>query len=199
MKALILNFKLLEELELSTDELLFIYSLHSQKEPDREVDLEKLEEKRFIKIIEHKDEEVIILRNKSIEIIELLTVEVDSSYKETKTIKKSQRAVSSEVEDRINEYRELFRGLKASSMGSPKSCKQKLTRWMKENPDYTFDDILQAARLYIQSLNGDYRYLQRADYFIFKQANNREEDSRLSAFIEDIGSYIEDDWTTNLN
>jgi len=83
-------------------------------------------------------------------------------------------------------------------MGSQKSCEMKLTRWMKENSEYSFDDILKAVDIYLESLNGDYRFLQRADYFVFKQENNREESSRLSAYIDEIGITQSGDWTTTL-
>jgi hypothetical protein len=74
-----------------------------------------------------------------------------------------------------------------------------MIRWIKNNPQYTFEDILKAADLYIESLDGNYKYLQRADYFIYKK-EGKEESSRLSAFIEEINiNIVDSDWTSNLN
>lgn len=122
------------------------------------------------------------------------------SQNDKKVIKKSRRYINSEIETRIKEYRNLWKGLKAGSMGSAKSCKQKLTRWMQENPEYTFDDILNAAELYILSIN-DLRYLQNAEFFIFKQNPHREESSRLSAFIDEVNDKetLTGDWTSSIN
>jgi|TARA_R110000851_G_scaffold41665_1_gene104382 hypothetical protein len=86
-------------------------------------------------------------------------------------------------------------------MGDPKSCKQKLTRWMKENPEYSFDQVLEAVDLYLATEGANTTYLQNAQYFIFKQNAQREESSRLSAFIDELGnkSIIQGDWTSNIN
>ena len=86
-------------------------------------------------------------------------------------------------------------------MGSPKACKQKLTRWLLENPDYSFDDVLEAADLYLKTEGLNTRFLQNAEYFIFKQNVNREESSRLSAYVDELGNpNIEtSDWTSKIN
>lgn len=68
---------------------------------------------------------------------------------------------------------------------------------MKENPQYSKEDIMKAAKIYLDSLE-NYRFLQRADFFIFKKEDNKEELSRLSAFIEEIDERPVTDWTTKL-
>ena len=84
-------------------------------------------------------------------------------------------------------------------MGSEKSCKEKLNRWMKENPKYSFEDILKASDLYLATEGANVKFLQRADYFIFKQDSYKNEMSRLSAFIDEININHVQDWTSNLN
>jgi len=84
--------------------------------------------------------------------------------------------------DFIKEYRNLWKGLKLGSMGSLNACAIKMKKWMKENPDFNQEDILKAARNYIDSVD-DLKYLQQADYFIAKGKNG--ESSRLSAIIEE--------------
>lgn len=199
-KSLIINFKVLEEFNLSIEEFLYLYFLYSEDRKYNEVDLEKLQKQKFIKIKEENEKIQITLREKSIELLEFFIVEIEQPLsKKEKTIKRSQRVINADINNRVEELRLKWKGLKVGSMGSLQSCKDKLTRWMKENPNYSFDDILKAADMYIDSLNRDYRFLQRADYFIYKQENNREESSRLSAFIDEIDSFDKTDWTTTLN
>ena len=198
-KSLILDFKVLKEQDITIEEFLKLYSVYSKETiylvPDM-LDLEKLEKNLFIKIINNK----IYLREKTIKLIDFLTIETDYSFntQKKKTVNKSKRVISQEINDRVNEFRSKWKGLKPGSMGSLKSCKEKLSRWMKENPEYSFDDILKAADLYLGTEGANLRFLQRADYFIFKQDSHREEMSRLSAFIDEI-DVNEEDWTTNLN
>ena len=101
-----------------------------------------------------------------------------------------------EINSFIVEYRNKWKGLKPGSMGGLSSCKMKMMRWMSDNPDYTPAQILKAADIYIQSLN-NYTYLQQADYFIYKKEGYSEQ-SRLSAFIDEIDSSVDQDWTSKL-
>lgn len=202
--SLILNFDLLNELNISISEFLFISYIYFEKKidiPFNDIDINKLQKENYIKLIQEKDEEIIILRHKSVELIENLFVEAEISFdNDKKKVLKSNRTINNELESRTEEYRNKWKGLKPGSMGSLKACKQKLNRWMKENPDYSFDDILKAVDIYLNSgVLKDLRFLKQADNFIFKQNANKEEESFLSAFIEEIHSYTEDGWTTNLN
>ena len=199
--SLIINFELLKELNISISEFLFLSYLYFEKNihiPYDEIDKNKLQKEQYIKLIDN--ESIIILRAKSIELIESLYVNTEVSFSKKLTkVNKSIRHINKEVSSRVNEYREKWKGLRPGSMGGVKSCKQKLTRWMKENPEYSFDDILKAADIYLSTEGVNIKYLQRADYFVFKQESNKEESSRLSAFIDEIADYTEQDWTTNLN
>tara|TARA_R110000822_G_scaffold73853_8_gene177606 strand:+ start:5212 stop:5817 length:606 start_codon:yes stop_codon:yes gene_type:complete len=201
MKALVFDFNVLEECSLNPMEFLFLYYTHIG-EPIKymfDIDLEKLESKKFIKIVLEEEQRHIELRQTALDLIELLQVEVGHKLNNTKTITKSKRAINQDLEDRLVEFRSKWKGLRAGSMGSVKACRDKLSRWMKENPEYTIEQILKAADMYIDSLHGDYRFLQRADYFVFKQEGNREESSRLSAFVDEIDNFQPENWTSNLN
>ena len=157
-----------------------------------------LQDKKFLKILRDDKKRIkLVLREKALEVIEFLL----TGIQKPNTKKKRKQQLNVDLLTRIPEYRGIWKGLQLGSMGSAKACKEKLARWMEENPEYTFDQILEAAKLYIESLRGDYRYLQRADYFIYKQENNREESSRLSAFIDEVdnGATSQGDWTTKLN
>lgn len=203
MKSLILNSKVLEEIDVSVIEFLYLYYLYSKNNfglDFDEIDVEELEEKKLVKrITKHKT----ILRQQSIELIEFSLIEADISFKKRKKkIARSARAITSMIEDFVDEYRELWRGRKAGSMGSRTACVQKLTRWIKENPQIQKEQIMQAAKLYLDTEGRNSTYLQRADYFIYKQeGSSKIENSRLSAYIDDVldDSQPEEDWTSKLN
>lgn len=196
---LIININMLKEINLSINEFCAIWNIYVNRTlpfNDSNVNYRLLQEKKFIKIIkDEKNRVTFVLREKATAMIDLLiTGEKRASYKKQKEV------LNIDVLTRLPEFRNKWKGLKAGSMGSLQSCKDKMLRWMNDNPDYTFDEILKAADHYIESLKGDYRFLQRADYFIFKQENNREESSRLSAYIDEIDdSTVSGDWTSTLN
>ena len=200
-EAFILDLNFLKEQNLSVIEFVTLLKLNGSNidlfliEFESEIYiLEKLQEKQFIKIITYSE---VILREKSKLLLDFLSIESSySDYKEKKIIKKSNRVINEGFDEFIEEYRKLWKGLKPGSMGSENACKEKMLRWMGENPNYTKEDILKAAKIYINSLN-NYQYLQAAHYFIYKK-DGKEEDSRLSAFIEEK-EVDNNDWTTRLS
>ena len=194
-----LNLDVLESYDISVNEFLALWKLHLKGNMDFDgtgVDGDALQEKKFLKIIETEKTKTYILREKAHELIEFLSTGIRRP-----NTKKKKEVINVDILTRLGEFRTKWKGLKLGSMGSAEACKAKLTRWMKENPEFTFDQILQACDLYIESLRGDYRFLQRADYFIYKREPNGEEMSRLSAFIEEVanGETSQGDWTTKLN
>ena len=195
MRAFILDLNFLKEQNLSVIEFVVLLQLNGI-ETNMTFDnivLNELQDKQFIKLINKE----VIVREKTKLLIDFLSIESSySDYKEKKIIKKSNRIINEGFDEFIEEYRKLWKGLKLGSMGSPMACKEKMLRWMGENPNYTKEDILKAAKIYINSLN-NYQYLQAAHYFIYKK-DGKEEDSRLSAFIEEK-EVDNTDWTTKLS
>ena len=194
-EAFILDLNFLKEQNLSVIEFVVLLQLNGIETNITfdNIVLNELQDKQFIKLI---DKEVII-REKSKLLLDFLSIENSySDYKEKKIIKKSNRVINEGFDEFIEEYRNLWKGLKVGSMGSPMACKEKMLRWMGENPNYSKEDILKAAKIYINSLN-NYQYLQAAHYFIYKK-DGKEEDSRLSAFIEEK-EVDNTDWTTKLS
>ena len=193
-KAFILDFNLIYEQNLSIDEYLVL--IHLQDDiiyNNSNLVLTSLQDKGFIKIITN---EKIILREKGTLFLDLISIDSINSAKDKKITKKSSRSINSDLDVLAKEYRMLWKGLKPGSMGSEQGCKEKLFRWMKNNPDYSKEDIIKAAKIYINSLD-NYTFLQQADYFIYKK-DAYGESSRLSAFIDDISKPI-DDWTSQIN
>ena len=200
MEAFILDLNFLKEQNLSVIE--FITLLHLL-----EIDvglevvelniLHSLQNKQFVKLVVDIEGTITIVREKAKLLLNFVSIESTiSNRKEKKVIKQFSRVINSEIDEFIEEYRNLWKGLKVGSMGSPMACKEKMERWMKENPNYSKEDILKAAKIYINSLN-NYQYLQAAHYFIYKK-DGKEEDSRLSAFIEEK-EVNNTDWTVKLS
>jgi hypothetical protein len=197
-KAYILDLNILAEHNLTIEEFAAITYLDQGKESKGLIDNAcSLQEKQFIKIIKEKDEEIYILREKSKLLLEFLEIEsLEFAKNAKKIIKRSSRSVVNDLDTFIEEFRSLWKGLKPGSMGSTNGCREKMIRWMKENPQYNREDILRASRVYIQSLD-NYQYLQQADYFIYKK-DARGESSRLSAFIDEK-EIKQEGWSSNLN
>jgi hypothetical protein len=104
-----------------------------------------------------------------------------------KEIKNADQALKDQINDWIVEYRNLYKGTKVGIMGDPKSCLEKMCRFFVEYPQYANKDlILNATKKYIETeAFTNYKYLQRADYFIYK-ITGKEESSRLASFCSDI-------------
>lgn len=198
--ALILDFNFLESSNLSLIEFITLLKINYDQ-IDLEINdnvLNNLQDKQFIKIVKDENEKIIILREKSKLLIDFLLIEgLNDGYKEKKVVKKSSRSINDGFEEFITQYRNLFKGLKVGSMGSHNSCSDKLSRWLKENPQYSKEDVLKAARIYINSLD-NYQYLQQADYFIYKKDAYGEQ-SRLSNFIDENEINNNSDWISQLN
>ena len=199
MEAFILDLNFLKEQNLSIIEfitLLQLNEINTGLQLDLDI-LHNLQEKQFVKLIIDKFGTNTIIREKSKLLLDFLSIESNySNYKEKKIIKKSNRVINEGFDEFIEEYRKLWKGLKPGSMGSENACKEKMLRWMGENPNYSKEDILKAAKIYINSLN-NYQYLQAAHYFIYKK-DGKEEDSRLSAFVEEK-EVDNTDWTVKLS
>jgi len=81
------------------------------------------------------------------------------------------------VEDWIDEYRYKWaknnKMLKSNAIGNKQTCISKMTEFMKTNPQYTKDVILQATERYIDDFliqhNYDPTYLITAPYFIKRE------------------------------
>ena len=198
-EAFILDLNFLKEQNLSVIEFITLLQLN-EIDTGLQLDLDilhNLQEKQFVKLIIDKFGTNTIIREKGKLLLDFLSIESShSNYKEKKIIKKSNRVINEGFDEFIEEYRKLWKGLKPGSMGSENACKEKMLGWMGENPNYTKEDILKAAKIYINSLN-NYQYLQAAHYFIYKK-DGKEEDSRLSAFIEEK-EVDNTDWTTKLS
>ncbi len=208
MNNILINYDKLKHYHISLQEFLELYRIYSKLQNNEDIIDEKidllinykhLEHHKYIKIIEEDDS--IILREAGKMLIEdFMVIDINDIIRESKKTKiLDNKTLNNVVDSYIKDYRNKWKNLKAGSMGSPKACKEKLIRWLKENPEYDMDQVMKAADLYIKTegRNKNYAYLQRADYFIFKK-DGKDEVSRLSAFIEEIDIEQEEDWTLNV-
>jgi len=114
-----------------------------------------------------------------------LVVNYEFIKKEDKN--KPEDKIYNEVKNRIQEYRNLWKGLFTGSMGTPTACVDKLTEWLINNPQYSFDDVLTASEYWIENKLSEVRnpsLLGQADYFIYKNVDGNKM-SRLSSIIEE--------------
>ena len=94
--------------------------------------------------------------------------------------------------------------------GNKKDTILRLKKFFKRYGNkFTDEQILEAARSYVASFNGNYHYMRVLKYFIWKDAKKEDADgnlyvdetSDLATLIENAGAIdsIKEDWTTNLN
>lgn len=203
MNSIKIDLDILKVSNLNINHLLTLIKIHfiTEKEFfDYDVNQEHINYLRKEKyIIVYEDTNLRYFIREKGNIILKKIVEFNKIEKSTITINADQKDHILEFNKKVKQFREKFNSLRIGSMGTLSSVRSKLERWMKNNPDVLFDEILEATQLYIDSLNGDWRYLQRADYFIYKQNSRKEETSRLSIFIEEgRKETVNSDWAANI-
>lgn len=82
-------------------------------------------------------------------------------------------ATSDNIEDFVNEYRNLFPRGEISGgypvRGDKRGCIERMQKFLKLYPDYSREVILEATRNYINRKEKEgFRYMQLAHYFILK-------------------------------
>lgn len=86
-----------------------------------------------------------------------------------------------EIENRVDEYRRLFRGLRSGSMGNKATVVEYLQRFCVENSK-SFDEILNVTQ---KALEGSNRtYFPNADNFIYDMSSGKERSRLLISFEE---------------
>lgn len=88
--------------------------------------------------------------------------------------------IKEEVNERVNDFRKLFLGIRPGSIGVRKEVVDKLVQFMFYHPEITFDKILNATNHYISTT--DLNYVMNADNFIMNEKNI----SKLFIVIEEI-------------
>lgn len=94
------------------------------------------------------------------------------------------QVVKKKAIDWIDEYRKLFKGIKPQSMGDRKACEDNMRWFLNRYPNFTKEQIIQAAKKHIADNSAKPQYTRRADYFIKKQDANRNVVSDLLMYLE---------------
>ena len=91
--------------------------------------------------------------------------------------------------------------------GNRKDISLRLKKFFKlYGNSYTKEQILEAARKYVASFNGNYSYMRILKYFIWKDERKTdsegkgyiEETSDLASYIDNNGEESNNDWTAEL-
>lgn len=195
--------RLLEDKALSPNALFILYTISNNKalnniNDDEYIDaVNLLQERKFIKITNTKNlgfnlrlagEELIKEINNINTSKEQVVKEVIKEV--VKKPKDESKELTDEISNWIDDYRALFKGKKIGSMGDKNGCLSKMVRFFNEYPEHADKDkIFRATTKYIdaEGLNSNFKYLQQANYFIFKQTSNKEETSRLASHCDELG------------
>jgi hypothetical protein len=91
--------------------------------------------------------------------------------------------ISLDIEERVDEYRKLFKypQIRSGMMGNKETCKEYLLRWCKENKK-SMEEVISITSVYIGYT--DIKYLPNADNFIY-QIKDGKEISKLTMAAEE--------------
>ena len=88
------------------------------------------------------------------------------------------------INKRVKEYRLLFKDTRGEGeQGQLRLVLKNLIKFFRQNPEYTFDDLLKITNQYIDSFYGSYKVMRQADYFLYK-FNNGNWISPIEEFIQ---------------
>lgn len=118
-------------------------------------------------------------------------------------------ALSTQIEDLADKLREIYPGgrIPGTSFyyrGNKTDIVRKLKSFIaRYGTKVTFDQIIDATKRYVDSFNGNYRYLKLLKYFIWQDERRDGEtlrNSYLMDFIENDEqiNHTNSDWTTNI-
>src|SRR5690606_24995064 len=180
----------IKEKELDINSFFLLYDLVKNNKPlnfGYSIDhLINLQDKKLVKIT-NWDNAGGEVRQAGIDLIN----EIDVLTRNIPTVKK--KDISNEISEWIEEFRNLFKGTKVGAKGDKKSCLEKMIRFFETYPEYADKNLIfKATENYIRSeaVNNNYKYLQRADYFIFKKTD-KEDTSRLAAFCDEVNDSVD--------
>lgn len=112
---------------------------------------------------------------------------------------KKEPSTDSRIDDLVEKLMVIFpKGKKEGTpyywKGNRKEIKDKLKKFFVYFGD-TYDDsqILNAARKYVESFNGNYRYMRLLKYFIWKNDRKATEEGVSVEQVSELASYIENE------
>lgn len=124
----------------------------------------------------------VTLTELGVQTIEQLMLETTDAKIPSKAIEEKVPIERLELEEWIEEWRDMFSSKKVGAGGNKQGVYKKMQTFLKENPTITKDEIFSATDMYFQSLDNT-KYMQQADYFIYK-GTGKDISSRLSQWVE---------------
>jgi hypothetical protein len=114
-----------------------------------------------------------------------------------KTTKTNIQLMGKHFKEKVNAYRELFPKKKLPSGKLARNNVNTLIdnfKWFFSTYDYTWDDILNATKLYIKEYrNNDWQYMKTSQYFISKQDKHKVKVSELADYCDMIKDGVQTD------
>lgn len=86
------------------------------------------------------------------------------------------------IKERVDEYRQLFKGIRTGSIGVKSKVVELLTQFCLQN-NVTFDEVLEATKIYMSYT--DFHLISNADNFISKLDKSGQEVSLLKLALEE--------------
>jgi len=186
--------RFLKDKALSPNALFFLYSVvnnlisFTYTRTELILILENLQDAKCIKITDPVTLKYSI-RETGVKLIKELDELTSVKVVTTKKLNEGSNVAMSDILYWIDDYRTLFKNKKPGAMGDKNACVTKMTRFYTQYPEHANKDtIMAAATKYIngEGMNANFKYLQKADYFIFKQSSNKDEISNLASFCDEL-------------
>lgn len=192
--------RFLKDKALTPNALFFLYSVVNDLLPftytrsELILILEALQDTKCIKITDTVTLKYSI-RETGVKLIKELDELHNVKVVTAKKLKEADNVVMSDILYWIDEYRTLFKNKKPGATGDKNACITKMARFFAQYPEYANKEtVISAATKYIngEGMNANFKYLQKADYFIFKQSANKDEISNLASFCDELESTEEE-------
>lgn len=141
--------------------------------------------KGYINIQQKSGKNIVSITDTGLSLIE----DLDSVFAKKNT-KANSTVMGKDYLININMYREIFPAGKLPSGKPARTNIKALTesfKWFFQTYDYTWDDVLKAARMYVAEYKQkNYLYMMTSQYFISKQDKNKVRRSELADYCDMI-------------
>lgn len=169
----------MDRLNLSPNQCLLLFSIHNKVTPSTyiEFDLDALRKQGYLKYNK--------ITAEGLKVINQL-----DNYFSIKKKKTTNELIGVDGVAAIKQYREIFPTGKLPSGVPARNNVKILTenfRWFFSEHDYTWAEILQATRMYVNEYRDkEYLYMQNSQYFISKQDKHKVKTSKLADYCDMI-------------
>jgi hypothetical protein len=108
--------------------------------------------------------------------------------------KKPKKLIYEAIKDKLETYNNFFPKIrkdgKFSVRSNPKELVDKFDWFFNTYPEYDWEKVLEATKIYVDGFEGDYTYIQLSKYFVKKEDKNRNVSSTLASICYDIDTGV---------